>query len=346
MAANALPQKMSPVFKNGKYSNPWTTFDGTSATRTSKLLKINAGNMMFPSVKFTAKEIEEKFPVESPDATRLANPDPNDVQVTWIGHATALIQMQGLNILTDPVWAERCSPASSLGPKRLRPIPLPLNSLPKIDIVLITHSNYDHLDAAVVERLKDTVRWIVPRGLKPLFTDMGITNVTELIWWENLKFSADLEIICTPCQSWSKRKAFKQNTSLWCSWSLMGKKKVFFCGSSGYSPTFRTIGEHLGPFNLALIPIGGYAPREDMRYYYLDPPEAVQAHSDLKSEQSIGILWGTFKLSSELIVEPRRYLHDTLIMRNFAENSFITINHGKVWSQKGDGHLGTAEDKL
>lgn len=152
----------------------------------------------------------------------IRNPDPSEIQVTWVGHSTVVVQMEGITILTDPVFSERCSPSQFVGTKRYRPVPFRLDELPKVDAVCISHNHYDHLDYRSVKAIGNSAMWFVPLGLKRWFVEMNITNVIELDWWEEASFSSGgntITFAATPAQHWSGRlPPFDHNDSLWCSW--------------------------------------------------------------------------------------------------------------------------------
>jgi N-acyl-phosphatidylethanolamine-hydrolysing phospholipase D len=193
--------------------------------------------------------------------------------VTWIGHSTLLIQVDGVNVLTDPQWSSRASPLSFAGPRRITAPGLEFEALPPIDLVLISHDHYDHLDVATVRRLAAThPRFLVPLGLRSWFAELGIDEVEELDWWET-RSVLGLAITCVPAQHWSARSWWDENRRLWSGWVLAGRdRRLYFAGDSGYyAPLFREIGERLGPFQLAAIPIGAYQPPAMMRMSHTTP---------------------------------------------------------------------------
>lgn len=246
----------------------------------------------------------DKIPVSIMDIKQIKSPG-DEPQVTWIGHSTVLIQYNEINILTDPIFSDRCSPFSFAGPRRLIPAAIKIPDLPKIDYVVISHNHYDHLDLQSVKKLGNAPKWIIPSGLKEWFNGQKITNVVELNWWEQFK-KDDVLVTSTPAQHWSGRKIIDSFNTLWCSWSIqIGDFKFWFGGDTGYNEfQFNKIGEKLGPFDCAAIPIGAYEPRWFMKNYHVNPREAFQIHSDLKSKWSFGIHWGTFILSDESITSP------------------------------------------
>jgi N-acyl-phosphatidylethanolamine-hydrolysing phospholipase D len=229
-----------------------------------------------------------------------------DPTVTWIGHATVLLRMDGLTILTDPSWSERASPLSWAGPRRLVPPGLPFEELPRVDVVVISHDHYDHLDLATVKRLAAThdPLFVVPLGLKAWFADSGITRVEERDWWQQVEHRG-VTFVCVPAQHFSQRTLWDSNRRLWATWAVLGPtRRFYFTGDTGYFPGFKEIGERLGPFDLAAIAIGAYVPAEIMRAVHVTPEEAVQAAEDARARTLLGIHWGTFDLAEEPLGEP------------------------------------------
>ena len=274
------------------------------------------------------------FPIAENDPSFLrANKE--QVTFTWIGHATLLLQVDGKNILTDPQFSERSSPVQWVGPKRVVPPGLALDNLPHIDAVVISHDHYDSLDEQTVMKLfkrdgGEGTLFLVPLGLKRWFQKRGISNVTELDWWEERRLGT-LRIIAVPMQHWGKRTPFIRNDHLWASWIIMSESfKFYFGGDTGYSPHFREIGDKFGPFDLSAMPIGAYEPRWFMRSHHVNPEEAVQAHIDLRAEKSIGIHWGTFILTDEPLDEPPELLKKALKEKGIPEDRFTVLKHGET----------------
>jgi len=280
-------------------------------------------------VRLTQSQLDEKIPVVEPDKNLLANP--KSLQVTWIGHASALVQVEGVNFLTDPVWSQRCSPIGFIGPQRIRKTPLKLSELPPISFVVISHDHYDHLDIETVKTLGNNTKWYVPIGLKSWFNAAGVTNVVEMTWWERQRFNENIEVVCVPCQHWSKRTLLTNCKSLWSSWIVMGKEnRVYFSGDTGYCPVFKKIGNHFGPFDLSLIAIGAYEPRWFMKPQHVNPDDAVKIHQDIKSILSLGIHWGTFILTDEPEDEPPMKLTAAIEEHGLKPNEFIVTKIGET----------------
>jgi N-acyl-phosphatidylethanolamine-hydrolysing phospholipase D len=241
--------------------------------------------------------------------------------ITWVGHATFLVQIDGVHIVTDPIWSVRTGPVWFVGPRRLLPPGLRLEDLPPIHAVLISHDHYDHLDLPSVRRLAAEHRptFFVPLGLRAwLKAEAGITEVVELDWWQTAAFRG-LTIVCTPAQHSSGRTLHDQNRRLWSSWSVLGRqRRFFFAGDTGYYPGFREIGERLGPFDLAAIPIGGYSEWQS-HPNHVNPEEAVQVFEDVRGRLMVPMHWGTFALNREPFQEPPDRLWREALRRGLEE---------------------------
>jgi N-acyl-phosphatidylethanolamine-hydrolysing phospholipase D len=272
----------------------------------------------------------------------LAQNDPNFLNhnrdkktVTWIGHATVLLQVGGYNILTDPHFSRRASPVQWAGPERVAPLGLAFEDLPPIDIVVISHDHYDALDEQTIKRLHrrpggEKTRFYVPLGLKKWFASRGVDQVIEMDWWDRSQ-DGNLEIIAVPVQHWSKRSLFSRNKTLWAGWVIASNDfRFFFAGDTGYNSLFKEIGEKLGPFDLAAIPIGAYEPRWFMARHHVDPEEAVQIHKDIRSRKSLAIHWGTFILTDEPLDEPPKRLAAALEENKIPGDDFLVLQHGQT----------------
>jgi N-acyl-phosphatidylethanolamine-hydrolysing phospholipase D len=248
--------------------------------------------------------------------------------VTWIGHGTALVQANGLNVLVDPIFSERASPVQLFGPKRAQPPGVAMADLPPIDAVLISHNHYDHLDRNSVAQLDEkakaagkTTLFLVPLGLKAWFNNIGIDSVVELDWWQNYKVK-DVEFHLTPVQHWSARSVNDRSATLWGGWAVLGADfHWYYAGDTGYSRDFTDTANHFagrqtaelgGGFDLALIPIGAYEPRWFMSQQHVNPMESVRIHQDVGAKRSIGVHWGTFALTDEPLDQPP---HDLAVAR-------------------------------
>lgn len=251
----------------------------------------------------TAPDLVKDVPVQAVDPEAIANPA-SAAQYTWIGHSTILLQINGINVLTDPVFSRRASPVPFAGPARLIPPAMKSDELPEIHYAVISHNHYDHLDLASVKALGDDVTWLVPLGLEAWFNSVGIANVIEMDWWEDYT-NEQVTITCTPAQHFSGRTVWDTDKTLWSSWAIdIDGVKFWFGGDTGYNEyQFNEIGQRLGPFQLAAIPIGAYKPEWFMGPVHTGPQEALQIHRDIQSQRSFGIHWGTFVLADDLLTE-------------------------------------------
>ena len=251
---------------------------------------------------------------------------------TWIGHSTVLVQMEGVTFITDPVWSSRVGPFKWTGAARVSEPGLSVEKLPPIDFVLISHNHYDHLDESSIEAIADrnpNVKFFVPLRVRDWFEDRGYRNIEELDWWEGATFNG-LKIICTPAQHFSGRWINDRNQTLWCSYSVLGKKRFYFSGDSGYCSHFKNIGDKFGPFDLALIPIGAYEPRALMRPVHMGPEEAVQTYRDLRAKKMIGIHWGTFVLTDEAMDEPPKRLKEAAAAQGCVPEDLWALKLGET----------------
>lgn len=255
------------------------------------------------------------------------------VKVTFINHATFLIQGAGYNILTDPVYSKRCSPFSFAGPKRVHAPAIPFEDLPKIDVILISHDHYDHLDLATIESL-------VARDNPQIYAGLGVsrrfdskTKVSELDWWQSAAIDEKLKVTFAEVQHFSGRTLFDRNTTLWGGFIIhLEDKKIYFGGDSGYGEHYKKTFDKYGAIDLALLPIGAYAPRAFMGPIHMDPKQAVQAHLDLQAKKSIGMHYGTFQLTAETRDEPESLLVKERQNAGLKDSEFITLELGQFYS--------------
>jgi len=251
--------------------------------------------------------------------------------VTFIGHATFLIQTAAGNILTDPMYSQRAGPLNVIGPRRVRQPAVPFGDLPEISMVLLSHNHYDHCDLGTLRKLAQRFDPLVitPLGNGALVRSSGIRRVEELDWWRDAKTSA-LPVTLTPAQHFSARSPFDRNRALWGGFVLVvDGARIFFAGDSAYAPFFREVRQRLGPIDLALLPIGAYEPRWFMQSVHMNPAEAVQAHLDLEASASVGMHFGTFPLTAEGIDEPLRALAEACRARNIPPSRFRTLPFGE-----------------
>jgi len=277
----------------------------------------------------------------------------DELTVTWVGHSTVLVQIGGLNVLTDPVWADRASPVRFAGPRRRLPPAVELRSLPPIDVVLISHNHYDHLDLDTVRLLAARfpgARWFTPLGVGSRVRRAGARQLEELDWWDRC-VAGPVSISCTPAQHSSGRGVVDRNRSLWSGWSMETtagvRRAVYFAGDTAYCPAFAEIGARLGPFDACLLPIGAYEPRWYMRYVHMTPEEAVRAYEDLcrgnvTESALVPIHWGTFRIADDALDEPPRRLRSAWDAAGFPPRALAMLAHGETrrWSP------GSASDTL
>jgi N-acyl-phosphatidylethanolamine-hydrolysing phospholipase D len=271
------------------------------------------------------------LPVE-PNDGRALRANGADATLTWVGHSTLLIQLDGVNLLTDPQWGPRASPLSWTGPRRVTPPALAFEDLPPIHVVLISHDHYDHLDLGTVRRLAEThdPLFVVPLGLRRWFADNGMTRVEELDWWQTSEHRG-LRLVCVPAQHWSQRTPWDRNTRLWGSWAVLGStRRLYFGGDSGYFDGFKAVGERFGPFDLAALPIGAYLPPRLMRLTHTTPEQAVQAFVDLDARVLVPIHWGTFDLGEEPLDEPPKRLLAEVRRRGIEPDRAWLVRHGET----------------
>ena len=269
------------------------------------------------------------LPIVTPDTVALRD-NASQATVTWIGHSTLLVQLDGLNFLTDPTWASRSGPFGGLvGVGRYTPPAIAFDDLPHIDFVLISHDHYDHLDEPTVKHLAQQFnpRFVVPLGIKKWLADRGITNVVELNWGESARIDG-LTVVCTPAQHGSGRTLLDEGQRLWASWAVLGSKRFYFAGDTGYYQHFKEIGEALGPFDLAALPIGSYTPRALAQPVHMSPEEALEAWTDLHAAKFLGIHWGTFALAREAYDEPPRRIAEEVGRRHLDADSVWIVKPG------------------
>lgn len=263
----------------------------------------------------------------------------DDLVVTWVGHSTFLLQIDGLNILTDPVWSERCAPVQWAGPKRYVSPGIPFNELPPIHIVLQSHDHYDHFDdwsVRAVARAHPAAQWYVPLGVGARLAARGVQHWTELDWWDH-HAAGSHDVQCVPAQHFSGRTPFDRNRSLWAGFVLrVCGRTIYFVGDTGWHDGFGEIGARCGPFDAVFMPIGAYDPRWIMTPVHVDPEEAVRAFATMKAAhpESVPIMiamhWGTFVLTDEPLDEPPRRARDAWKRASLPADALWVLSPGET----------------
>lgn len=322
-----------PLIVNGRFQNPWSTWKRPSFVGSLRWTFTSKDNSSVPN---SSEELDKALPVIPLCAESVSQPPVDGIRVTWLGHATVLVQFGDITVLTDPMFSERASPLGFFGPKRIRRFPGTVYDLPKLDAVVISHNHYDHLDYNSVlllnARFGADLHWFVPVGLRTWMHNAGCKTVTELTWWAEgtLHHTDDVSFYFTPAQHWSKRTPSDDNKVLWGSWCILGPRyRFFFAGDTGYCDAFKQIGDQFGPFDLAAIPIGAYEPRWFMHNQHIDPSEAVKLHQDIKAYKSLGIHWGTFILTNEHYLEPPLKLAECVRHAGLSSDDFFVLKHGE-----------------
>lgn len=254
------------------------------------------------------------------------------MQVTWVGHATMLVQTGGLNILTDPVWSDRASPFSFTGPRRVRAPGIGFDDLPPIDLVLVSHNHYDHLDTATLRRLWDRDRPLIVTGLgnDRLLADHGVT-ARGIDWNQRVMLPAGGSVRLLRNHHWSSRWFADRNRALWGAFAVeLPGGNIFFGGDTGWGDgSWVREAAARGPYRLAIIPIGAYEPRDFMQHHHIDPAEAVRIFETLRPAKAVGVHWGTFQLTFEPINDPPRRLEALKRARGIAPDRFVAPEAGR-----------------
>lgn len=323
-----LLQCSCSVLRGSQYDGPVTeNFNGETF---ENFAPDNEKKSLWRYLKMRFNDPYPDWPKKYPSVQKVIPLKQHEAKVTFINHATVLIQLDHLNILTDPHWSKRASPFSFAGPSRVIGPGVDFEKLPPIDVVLISHDHYDHLDCDTLERLEKEHQplFIVGLGNDKILKELGAKNVVALNWWQEHSFK-NISFVFTPSQHWSGRGLFDRNTTLWGSFWIKGSRQIYFGGDTGLGPHFKMIREKLGKPDLALLPIGAYEPRWFMKFQHMNPSEAVKSHLILESKKSVGIHFGTFRLTKEDYYDPQKDLRLALEKQGVKEQHFIAPKQGE-----------------
>ena len=323
---------------DGSFRNPWPDSEPRSwrdVLRWSRQRRAQA---------LAATPRRNSFPMATP-AVAYPRSTSGDFTATWIGHSTVLMQLAGLNVITDPVFSQRAFPVQWAGPRRIMDPAIALDALPPLDIVLLSHTHYDHLDKPAVKRIARThpaATWIVPLGVGAYVRGFGVRTVVELDWWQHTVVGR-FAVTATPARHFSARRLGDRNRTLWCGFAFeIDGHRGYFAGDTAYHPQFGAIGERCGPFDFAMIPIGAYDPRWFMHVVHVDPDEAVQIYRDIAAPHAserlplmLGIHWGTFRLTDEAMDEPPRRTRERWRSVGLPDEQLWVAGFGETRSVRG-----------
>jgi len=328
-----------PIFDDGRFSHPWPI------ARPPGQLPTQPGQVAWEALRLAFQDggvpradrarLDAELPVRPlPRREQWNGGAQSALRVAWLGHASLLLRMQGLNLLMDPVLSETVG--SRIGPRRYRPAPCGVEDLPDIHAVLLSHNHYDHCDLPTLRRLEhhSTPLYLVPQGMAAWVQSslqVAATRVVELSWWESVAVGEQVNVWLVPAQHWSRRGLWDLRSSLWGGFVVCGaRSRFYFAGDTGFGPFFREIGQALGPFDCAALPIGAYHPRGLVGTSHMDPGEAATVHQLVQSRFSFGVHWGTFTLTTEPYLEPREALQRLRAEGKTGKYPFVTVDHGGV----------------
>ena len=311
-----LVLEASPQYVGSRFENPLPTVEPDSLPLLWRWL-FEKEVHQFPS---------EEIPIVHRRKAEFATISEN-LRVTWFGHSTLLVEMDGHRLLIDPMWGPRASPSRVFGVNRFHEPPLPLGDLPSVDAVILSHDHYDHLDEPTIKALEQrTKRFITPLGVGSHLEYWGVPKekITELDWWQSTVVG-EIQLVCTPARHFSGRFLNDHNATLWAGWALLGREsRIFFSGDSALHPTFKEIGERLGPFDLTFMEVGAY--NQDWPDSHMGPEQAVEAHRQVGGRLLLPVHWGTFDLAFHSWVEPMERL---LVAAERAHVSVVTLKPGE-----------------
>jgi len=322
--SNQIPGKPMHHTSEGFQNNPYHLSSGNTGVL---FILRRVWYSLFP------KEMGSHYQLSESENLEQLHASNKNSALTWLGHASFLIRLDGKNILSDPHLTDWAGPIEGFGPKRYTPPGISIENLPPIDIIVISHNHYDHLSKHTLERLpnKADIEIVVPLGMKPFFLDIGYTRVTELDWHESIELGS-IKLSAVPSVHHSGRGLFDKNEMLWAAWVIQSqKKKLFFAGDTAYSESiFRDIGKNYGPFDWALVPIGAYSPIELLKQNHVIPEEAVQLGKDIQAKNLVAMHWGTFNLSDEPPDEPPRLFELAGKRLGYSAESLWVMNIGET----------------
>ncbi|MEO5602889.1 MAG: MBL fold metallo-hydrolase [Cyclobacteriaceae bacterium] len=315
-----------------KYEGPVSDhFDGSRFINSGGVKAKGGGDLFKWLINRNRKPWQEK--IDQSTGKRPLDHVKGGIRITFVNHSTFLIQMDGINILTDPIWSNRTSPFRSIGPKRKYAPGIKFGDLPRIHLVLLTHNHYDHLDLQTMRMVFGAhhPKIISPLGIKAFLDQQFITGSTELDWWQKFIFRDTLEIQSVPAQHFSGRGLLDRDVTLWCGFIIKTSiGNIYFAGDTGYNDqTFKEIGKRCGPFRVSLLPIGAYKPEWFMSPIHTSPEESIKIHLDVMSQTSIGMHFGTFALADDGYDEPVEDLQSAMRKYNLNPHEFIILQAGQ-----------------
>tara|TARA_B100000686_G_C16610089_1_gene873333 strand:- start:3 stop:1103 length:1101 start_codon:yes stop_codon:yes gene_type:complete len=334
----AMEKKPYHHLEDGTFRNPPGSpeRDWSNSRRSGNFFKFFYEGIVKKRI-FGKKQIPDYIPDKHFISEKLAiknfNNNKDPISITWLGHATFLIRINETNILTDPFLSDHAGPYL-VGPKRFIKPGIRIRNLPKIDIILISHNHYDHLDTRTLSKIngKKRIKVIVPLKLKKIIEKQGYQNIHEVDWYDETEIN-QIKIKSVPAIHWSRRLGQKRNETLWCGYAItINNKKIYFSGDVAYGEVFSEIGKNIGPFDLSIVSIGAYEPREMMRTSHVTPEEAVQVTKDIKSQNILGMHWGTIRLSAEDLWEPPKRFAKTAKLQGYSEKQIWQLAIGETKS--------------
>jgi N-acyl-phosphatidylethanolamine-hydrolysing phospholipase D len=308
----------APHGENGDWFNPWWP-------NPNGFFDYYKMRLFYRNEWLEAKSRPPNVPIVPNDGRYLAEAE-QSTSVTWVGHATFIVKDGADTFLTDPHFGDR-----ALWPKRLHPPGVAIEKVPPDSFALLSHNHYDHMDTWTMENLPNTITWFVPMGLAPWLREAGRNRVVELDWWQSARHGR-WKVTCLPVQHWSNRFGMGRDSTLWCAWLVESdSRKFFFAGDSGYFHGFAEFGRRFGPIDVAMLPIGAYAPRWFMRYSHLDPAQAYRAFGELRARWMIPMHWGTFDLTNEPVDQPPKDLKRVLQSSGGDPEAVRILAIGEKW---------------